>query len=54
MQAYPGNDGVVISLTPEECEDMVAVASGLPMLPIHGRDTFIKLMDAIAELKEDA
>jgi hypothetical protein len=58
VQAYPGNDGVVVSLTHKECEDMVALAAkledGYALHTVPERPTFINMMDCIAEFKEES
>lgn len=59
MQAYPGTDGVVISITHKECEDMVTLHQHLyegsePVLAgLPKTHPYAQMMDAICELKED-
>lgn len=58
MQAYPRDDGgVTVSLSQTECEDLVALESSLMDGKVSFRrenETFINMMDAVRELKEDS
>lgn len=57
MQAYPATDGVVISLTQKECEDLVALEASLMdgKVPFRRENsTFINMMDAVREFKEES